>query len=62
MSIKRARYCVCQVVKSRIKALKKNQFETVKAEERYTKELIALDVKFQKQYDEINAKRLRIIR
>ena len=49
-------------MKSRIKALKKNQFETVKAEERYTKELIALDVKFQKQYDEINTKRLKIIR
>ena len=62
MSINCARYCVCQVVKSRIKALKKNQFETVKAEERYTKELIALDVQFQKQYDEINAKRLKIVR
>ena len=49
-------------MKNRIKALKKIQFETVLAEEQYNKELHAIDLKYQKEYDEINAKRLKIIR
>jgi len=48
-------------VKNRIKALKKIQFETVLAEEQYNKELHVIDLKYQKEYDEINAKRLKII-
>ena len=49
-------------MKNRIKALKKIQFETVLAEEQYNKELHVIDLKYQKEYDEINAKRLKIIR
>jgi len=50
-----------QVVRNRVKALKKLQFETVKAEELYYKEIHALDLKFQKQYDDINEKRLKVV-
>ena len=49
-------------MKDRVKALKKVQFETIKAEEEYYKEIHAIDLKFQKQYDDINSKRLKIIR
>jgi len=42
-----------QVVKNRVKALKKLQFETVKAEEEYYSKVHALDLEYQKQYDEI---------
>ena len=49
-------------MKDRVKALKKVQFETIKVEEEYYKEIHAIDLKYQKQYDEINAKRLKIIR
>ena len=45
-----------------MKALKKLQFETVKAEEEYYSKVHALDLEYQKQYDEINAKRLGVIR
>ena len=50
------------MVRNRVKALKKLQFETVKAEELYYKEIHALDLKFQKQYDDINEKRLKVVR
>ena len=49
-------------MKNRVKALKKLQFETVKAEEEYYSKVHALDLEYQKQYDEINAKRLGVIR
>ena len=49
-------------MKDRVKALKKVQFETIKVEEEYYKEIHANDLKYQKHYDEINAKRLKIIR
>ena len=45
-----------------MKALKKLQFETVQAEEEYYSKVHALDLEYQKQYDEINAKRLGVIR
>ena len=47
-------------MKNRIKALKRIQFETVSAEEQYNKELHAIDLKYLKEYDEINAKRLMV--
>jgi len=50
-----------QIVKNRVKALKKLQFETVEAEEAYYKEIHALDLKYQTQYDEINSRRHKII-
>lgn len=50
-----------KVVKDRVKALKKVQFETIKVEEEYYKEIHAIDLKYQKQYDDINSKRLKII-
>jgi len=50
-----------KAVKDRVKALKKVQFETIKVEEEYYKEIHAIDLKYQKQYNEINAKRLKII-
>merc|ERR1712013_723204 len=50
------------VVKNRVKALKKLQFETVKAEAEYYKEIHALDVKYQKMYDAINARRTGVIK
>ena len=49
-------------MKDRVKALKKVQFETIKVEEEYYKEIHAIDLKYQKQYDDINSKRLKIIR
>ena len=54
--------CMPTVVKNRVKALKKLQFETVKAEELYYKEIHQLDLKYQKMYEEINGKRLQIVR
>ena len=53
--------CMPKVVKNRVKALKKLQFETVKAEELYYKEIHQLDLKYQKMYEEINGKRLQIV-
>merc|ERR1711862_232599 len=50
------------VVKNRVKALKRLQFETVNAEAEYYKEIHALDVKYQKVYDEINARRTCVIK
>eukprot|EP00092_Neocalanus_flemingeri_P029927 GFUD01032493.1.p1 GENE.GFUD01032493.1~~GFUD01032493.1.p1 ORF type:complete len:338 (-),score=109.97 GFUD01032493.1:187-1200(-) len=50
------------VVKNRVKALKKLQFETINAEADYYKEVHALDVKFQKVYDSINVKRTGVIK
>jgi len=50
-----------KVVRNRVKALKKLQFETIKAETEYYREVHALDLKYQKQYDEINAKRSEVI-
>eukprot|EP00090_Calanus_glacialis_P031215 TRINITY_DN5125_c0_g1_i1.p1 TRINITY_DN5125_c0_g1~~TRINITY_DN5125_c0_g1_i1.p1 ORF type:complete len:336 (-),score=110.39 TRINITY_DN5125_c0_g1_i1:72-1079(-) len=50
------------VVKNRVKALKKLQFETVKAEAEYYKEIHSLDVKYQKLYDAINVKRTGVIK
>ena len=41
--------------------MKKLQFETVKAEEEYYNEIYALDLKYQKKYDEINEKRSNVI-
>ena len=49
-------------MRDRVKALKKVQFETIKVEEEYYKEVHDLDLKYQKKYDEINAKRTKIIR
>jgi len=49
------------VVQNRIKALKNLQLDTVKAECEYYKEVHALDVKYQKRYDEINKQRTNII-
>jgi len=49
------------VVKNRVKALKKLQFETVEAEELYYKEIHQIDLKYQKMYDYINEKRLKIV-
>lgn len=51
-----------QAVRNRVKALKKLQFATIKAETEYFKEVHALDLKYQKQYDEINDKRSEVIR
>ena len=51
-----------QAVRTRVKALKKLQFATIKAETEYYREVHALDIKYQKQYDEINAKRTEVIR
>merc|ERR1711971_668550 len=48
-------------VRDRVKALKKVQFETIKVEEEYYKEVHDLDLKYQKTYDDINAKRMKII-
>merc|ERR1711971_1496682 len=48
-------------VRDRVKALKKVQFETIKVEEEYYKEVHDLDLKYQKAYDNINAKRMKII-
>ena len=45
-----------------MKALKKLQFETIQAETEYYREVHALDLKYQKQYDEINVKRCEVIR
>jgi len=50
------------VVKNRVKALKKLQFETINAEAEYYKEVHALDVKYQKLYDAINVKRTGVIK
>jgi len=50
------------VVKNRVKALKKLQFETINAEAEYYKEIHALDVKYQKVYDAINSKRTGVIK
>jgi len=50
-----------KAVRSRVKALKKLQFATIKAETEYYKEVHTLDLKYQKQYDEINAKRTEVI-
>jgi len=50
-----------KVVRSRVKALKKLQFATIKAETEYYREVHTLDLKYQKQYDEINAKRTDVI-
>jgi len=50
-----------KVVRSRVKALKKLQFATIKAETEYYREVHSLDLKYQKQYDEINAKRTDVI-
>jgi len=49
------------VVKNRVKALKKLQFDTINAEAEYYKEVHALDVKYQKLYDTINIKRNSVI-
>ena len=49
-------------MRDRVRALKKVQFETIKAEEEYYKEVHDLDLKYQKKYDDINAKRTKIIR
>jgi len=49
------------VVRNRVKALKKLQFETVEAEELYYKEIHQIDLKYQKMYDEINEKRLQVV-
>ena len=51
-----------QAVRNRVKALKKLQFATILAETEYFKEVHALDLKYQKQYDEINDKRSEVIR
>jgi len=48
-------------VKNRVKALKKLQFETINVEAEYYKEVHALDLKYQKQYDAINVKRSAVI-
>eukprot|EP00088_Acartia_fossae_P053083 TRINITY_DN6023_c0_g1_i1.p1 TRINITY_DN6023_c0_g1~~TRINITY_DN6023_c0_g1_i1.p1 ORF type:complete len:341 (-),score=108.80 TRINITY_DN6023_c0_g1_i1:723-1712(-) len=48
-------------VQNRLKALKNLQLSTVKAECEYYKEVHQLDVKYQKQYDEINKKRTLIL-
>lgn len=50
-----------QVVRNRVNALKNLQFKTVQAECEYYKEVHQLDLKYQKQYDEINAQRNKII-
>jgi nucleosome assembly protein 1-like 1 len=50
-----------KAVRTRVKALKKLQFATIKAETEYYREVHALDIKYQKQYDEINAKRTEVI-
>ena len=50
------------VVKNRVKALKKLQFDTINAEAEYYKEVHALDVKYQKVYDDINVKRTGVIK
>jgi len=50
------------VVKNRVKALKKLQFDTINAEAEYYKEVHALDVKYQKLYDTINVKRTGVIK
>ena len=42
--------------------MKKLQFATILAETEYFKEVHALDLKYQKQYDEINDKRSEVIR
>jgi len=48
-------------VQHRVKALKNLQMDVVKAECGYYKEVHQLDVKYQKMYDEINAKRTQIL-
>jgi len=50
------------VVKNRVKALKKLQFDTINAEAEYYNEVHALDVKYQKLYDSINLKRTGVIK
>merc|ERR1711915_797900 len=50
------------VVKNRVKALKKLQFQTVNVETEYYREIHALDVKYQKQFDAINLKRASVIK
>ena len=50
------------VVKNRVKALKKLQFDTINAEAEYYQEVHALDVKYQKLYDAINVKRTGVIK
>jgi len=50
-----------KAVRNRVKALKKLQFATILAETEYFKEVHALDLKYQKQYDEINDKRSEVI-
>jgi len=50
-----------KAVRSRVKALKRLQFATIKAETEYYKEVHALDLKYQKQYDEINGTRSEVI-
>jgi nucleosome assembly protein 1-like 1 len=50
-----------KVVQNRVKALKNLQFETVKAEADYYKEVHILDLKYQAKYDEINRKRTAVI-
>ena len=50
------------VVKNRVKALKKLQFDTINTEAEYYKEVHALDVKYQKVYDDINVKRTGVIK
>jgi len=48
-------------VQDRVKALKNLQMDVVNAEHDYYKEVHQLDVKYQKMYDEINAKRTQIL-
>jgi len=50
------------VVKNRVKALKKLQLQTVNVETEYYREIHALDVKYQKQFDAINLKRASVIK
>jgi len=50
-----------EVVKRRVKALKKVQMENVKLEELYHQQIHALDVKYQKLYDVNNEKRAKIV-
>jgi len=50
-----------QVVKNRVKALKKLQMGVAKAEVEYYKEVHQLDVKYQRVYDQINKQRADIV-
>jgi nucleosome assembly protein 1-like 1 len=50
-----------KVVQNRVKVLKNLQFETVKTEADYHREVHVLDLKYQARYDEINRKRTAVI-